>query len=291
MLNSNGMYMKNRNEILVKTRFLQPSLTKSEKKAADFLLDNPWRVLDITLAEYANASGSSQASILRFCRRLGVEGFPELKLLLSAVLSSEEQEDIGQEVNPDDSILEIMQKVFWFNIQTLQDTLSLMSEDCDKALEAFLAAEGLTFFGIGDASGPCYFADIKFKRIGIRSQVSTDPDMQLIMARMLGPKDLAIAVSHSGRSRNVIEAMRLAKENGATTMCITKYDKSPLVKYCDIKLFTATVDSTLGRDIIARRVAEQAILESLYLGVLSKKKPDLWANLKRTAKVLEFNKV
>lgn len=156
MLNSNGMYTKNRNEILVKTRFLQPSLTKSEKKAADFLLDNPWRVLDITLAEYANASGSSQASILRFCRRLGIEGFPELKLLLSAVLSSEEQEDIGQEVNPDDSILEIMQKVFWFNIQTLQDTLSLMSEDCEKALEAFLAAEGLTFFGIGDASDSSY---------------------------------------------------------------------------------------------------------------------------------------
>lgn len=292
MQNSNGSNLKSKNEILIKVRFLQPSLTKTEKKVADFLLENPQQVLEMNLAEFAEVSDSSQASILRFCRRLGVDGFPELKLQLSSALATEEDASFSGEVSPEDSLMEIMEKVFWFNIQTLKDTISLLnSSECEKALNALAAADSVTFFGIGDAAGPCYFADIKLKRIGIRSQVHSDADIQLIMASMLGPKDVAIAISHSGRSRSVVEAMKIAKERGATTICITKYDKSPLIKHCDISIYTATVDATVGKEIIARRVAEQAILEGLYLGLLSKKQPHLWEKLKRSAKVLEFNKL
>jgi DNA-binding MurR/RpiR family transcriptional regulator len=292
MINTNSSNHKS--ELLINIRFQRPSLTKTEKKVADYLLENPEQVLKMNLAEFAGASGSSQASILRFCKSLGVDGFPELKLQLSVALASETEAAPAQseEVSPNDSISEIMEKVFWFNIQTLKDTLSLLkSAECENALSAIASSESVSLFGIGDAAGPCYFADIKLKRIGIRSQVHSDADMQLIMASMLGSKDVAIAISHSGRSRSVVEAMKIAKERGAKTICITKYQKSPLTKHCDICIYTATVDATVGKEIIARRVAEQAILEGLYLGLLSRKQPALWETLKRSTKVLEFNKI
>ncbi len=291
MINTTESSFNDRNDILIKVRFVRPSLTKSEKKVADFLLENPKSVLESTLAEYAQSSGASQATILRFCRRLGVDGFPEMKLQLSAGLSAHDTVALNQKINSEDTLQEIMEKVFWFNIQTLKDTLSLVSYDCEKALDFLLAAESITFFAIGDAGAPCYFADIKFKRLGLRSQMNTDPDIQLIMANSLGPGDVAIAVSHSGRSRSVVEAMRVAKQRGAATICITKYDKSPLVKHCDVKLYTSTTDATVGKEIIARRIAEQAILESLYLGVLARRSPELFDKLKGISKILEFNKM
>lgn len=283
--------IKNPHGTLVKTRFLLPSLTKAEQKAAVLLLEKPELVLELTLAGFAHAAGSSQASVLRFCQKLGLEGFSELKLHLSKELSVKQPYLTSQEVNLDESFAEIMEKVFLINIQTLQDTLTLNAQNCEEALNALLSASRVVFFGMGDALIPCYFADIKFKRLGINSQVHSDPDLQLTMASLLEPNDVAFAVSHSGRSRTIVEAMRLAKERKATTISITKYEKSPLTKVSDIMIFTATVDTTLGKEIIARRVAEQAILESLYLGLLAKKRQRYEENLKVTTEAIKFNKV
>ncbi|MBA2132159.1 MurR/RpiR family transcriptional regulator [Capillibacterium thermochitinicola] len=283
--------IKNPHGTFVKTRFLLPSLTKAEKKVAVFLLEKPDLVLGLTLAEFAEAAGSSQASVLRFCQKLGLEGFSELKLHLTKELSVKQPDVTSQEVSLDDSFAEIMEKVFLINIQTLQDTLALNAQNCEEALNALLTASRVIFFGMGDAIIPCYFADIKFKRLGINSQVHSDPDLQLTMASLLEPGDVAFAVSHSGRSRTIVEAMRLAKERKATTISITKYEKSPLTKVSDITIFTATVDTTLGKEIIARRVAEQAILESLYLGLLAKKRQQYEKNLKITTEVIKFNKL
>jgi DNA-binding MurR/RpiR family transcriptional regulator len=283
---------KSDGEIIVKVKFLQPSLTKSEKKAADFVLERTNSVADLTLEEFCALSGCSQASTIRFCQKLGIGGFSELKQQLSR-----KDDDTAppytpnEEIGSTDSLLDIMEKVFTVNIQILKNTLTLATSESEKALTALLEAESVTFFGMGDAAVPCYFADIKFKKIGLRSQVHTDPDLQLAMASLLGPGDVAVAVSHSGRSQPVVEAMRIAKERGAVTLCITKHAKSPLVKYCDIQLFTATADETIGKEIIARRVAEQAILESLYLGLLARKEDVFLKNLKHTASAIAFNKI
>lgn len=292
MTNQSDASLRNRHEILVKTRFLRPSLSKAEKKAADCLMEDPRRLLTMTLGEFAAAAQCSQASVVRFCRSLGFDGFSDLKLQLSSELAVGEPDTQFEEVTVDDGPAEIMEKVFRINIQILKDTLTLSSHHAfDQALQALSRAKSIALFGIGDAAVPCYFADVKFKRLGIRTAMHTDPDLQLIVASLLGPGDVAIAISHSGRSSVIVEAMRLAREGGATTICITKFDRSPLARICDIKLFTATADATIGREIVARRVAEQAILESLYLGLLAKKGPETLEKLKRTTKAVEFNKL
>ncbi|MDR1650715.1 MAG: MurR/RpiR family transcriptional regulator [Synergistaceae bacterium] len=276
----------------VKIRFLLPTLPKIEKKAALWLLDNMEETGGMTLANFSETSGSSEASILRFCRRLGVNGFSELKALLHQESEIEDDADLPAfDVKPEDSMAEILEKVFFCNIQTLKDTMALVSSEYDKALDALLKARRVCFFSIGDAIVPCVLAQNKFMRLGIQCCVNTDADMQIITASNMNPGDAAIAISYSGKTKSVVDSMKLASERGATTICITKMEKSPLIRCCDIKLFTATYDHSEGKVIVARRIAEQAIMEALYLGLLYKGGAEYRENLKRTAEVLKTNKI
>jgi RpiR family transcriptional regulator, carbohydrate utilization regulator len=279
------------NDLFVRIRFIKPSLTKVEKKIADYILDNPVEILNMNLAELAEEIHCSQASTLRFCRRLGIDGFPKLKLHLSMSIRGFRESDTNEDIGKDDSIKQIMEKVFDFNMKILRNTLELVSDDTEKALQAFLSAQKLYFFALGDAVIPCSFAQFQFSKIGVHSYVCTDPDVQLTYASMTTADDVAIAISHSGRSKNVVEAMKVAKARGATTICITKRERSPLTKCCDIKLFTATVDTTTGKTAVARRIAEQAILESLFIGVYTKKNHGLMDKMLQNNKLLEINKI
>lgn len=115
--------------------------------------------------------------------------------------------------------------------------------------------------------------------------------MQLMTAANLKPVDVAFAVSYEGRSRNVVQAMRIAKEQGATTICITKMNKSPLLKVTDIPLFISTSDLTCGRDKVARRVADQAILDALFLGMTLRKGKEYNKHMRMVQNAIDLNKL
>ncbi len=278
------------NEILVRIRFLLPSLPRAEKLVAQALIENPEAVLRFTLADLARETGSSDASIIRFCRRMGYNGYTELKQAIIAAIADGD-EIFAEEVSKDDSMKEILKKVFQSNIQTLTDTLSLASDNYQLALKAFLEAKSIHFFGVGDAAAACQLAYMKFARLGIPGSAHSDVMLQMMAAGSLGVGDIAFAVSYEGRSRTIVDAMAIAKSLGATTICITKMNKSPLLKVTDIPLFTAVSDLTVGRDRVTRRVADQAIMDALYLGVLTKSGKDFSKYIKKQQKAIDFNKM
>lgn len=277
------------NEIFVKIRFLYPTLTKSEKLVADKLLEDYEKICECTLAEYAEMAGCSDASVMRFCRRLGLDGFSELKQQLSQVRHSAYDNGANKIVKSDNAYA-IMKKIIWNYEKTLEDTLVLYNEDYEKALDAVLEAKQINFFGVGDAWIVCEAAQLKFQRIGVRSTTYSDVALSLATASLMGEGDLAVGISFSGDTKLVVDAMRIAKENGAKTLCIVHYDKCELVKYADMKLYTATTDFTIGHDEIARRTAEFAIIDTLYMGLITKK-PELYnEKLKKTIKAIIENK-
>ena len=278
------------NEILVRIRFLLPSLPRAEKLVAQALIENPEALLRFTLADLARETGSSDASVIRFCRRMGYGGYTELKQAIMDALV-EGDEVFSEEVSEDDSMDEILKKVFQSNIQTLTDTLSLASGNYQTALEAFLKAKSLHFFGVGDAAAVCQLAYMKFSRLGIPGSAHSDVMLQMMAAGSLTSEDVAFAVSYEGRSRTIVDAMSIAKSLGATTICITKMNKSPLLKVTDIPLYTAVSDLTVGRDRVTRRVADQAIMDALYLGVLSKSGKDYSKYIKKQQKAIDSNKM
>ena len=132
---------------------------------------------------------------------------------------------------------------------------------------------------------------MKFGRLGINSSAHSDVMLQMMTAGNLTEKDVAIAVSYEGRSKNVVEAMRLAKQSGATTISITKMNKSPLLKYTDIRLFIAVNDLTVGRDKVTRRVSDQFILDALYLGYTTRMDKNYKNQLKKIQRAIDSNKM
>ncbi len=278
------------NELLVKIRFLIPSLPRAEKAFAQALVENPDAITHLTLAQIAAESNSSEASVIRFCKRMGYHGYMDLKdaFILAMADGSEVHEE---EIEESDDISVILKKVFQSNVQTLQNTMVLANEGYTDALNAMIGARSIHFFGVGDAYAACQFAFMKFCRLGIPCSAHSDVMLQYTIADNLGPGDVALAVSYEGRSRNVVQAMKIAKKRGATTISITKMNKSPLLKYTDISLFISVSDLTIGRDKATRRVADQFILDVLYLGYITKTKKDYSKCLKRTQAAIDCNKI
>lgn len=278
------------NELMVRINFLIPMLPRAEKAFADALVENPEAIAHMTLAEAARESNSSDASIVRFCKRLGYHGYSELKQAC-LVAVAENEEAYNEQVSSSDSIRDIMKKVFQSNMQTLQNTMVMADDNYQRAVDALIEAKSIHFFGVGDAYAACQFAYMKFSRLGVTSSALSDVMMQFTIANNLGKGDVALAVSYEGRSRNVVQSMAIAKKRGATTIGITKMSKSPLLKYIDIPLYIAISDLSVGRDKVTRRVADQFILDVLYLGYINHKKQDFSKYLKKNQLAIDYNKI
>ena len=274
--------------LLMRIRFQRPSLPRAERVVAEALLENPEAISGLTLAQLAKETGSSDASIIRFCRRMGFKGYTDFKTAFSCRkdLSDEDEEKENQ-----DSMMVILKKVFRGNMQTLTDTLSLATTNYDEALNAMVKAKSIHFFGVGDAYAVCQLAHMKIGRLGISGSAYSDVTQQLVAAANIKPGDVAFSVSYEGRSRNVVEAMKIAKERGAVTICITKMNKSPLLHYVDIALFISVSDLTIGREKVARRVADQAILDALFVGMSIRMGKEAVKKMQDTHKVMEINKI
>lgn len=280
------------NEIMVRIRFQLPSLPRAEKAVAEVLLDTPEALANLTLSRLAEETGSSDASIIRFCKRMGYKGYSEFRTDLLASLKRDDSVDEEPErISDKDKMSDILKKVFQSNMQTLTNTLSLVNPSYEKALEAMLNARSIHFYGVGDAYVVCLLSHMKLTRMGISGSAYSDVVMQLNSAANLEPGDVAFAISYEGRSRNVLEAMKVAKERGATTICITKRSKSQLVKLSDIALFISTSDLTVGRTIVARRVADQAIMEALLVGITVRKGREYHKKVKVIQEAIDRNKI
>ncbi len=277
-------------DVLAKLRFLLPTLPRAEKAVAQYILNRPEDVRSITLTILAQETHSSEASIIRLCRRLGFDGFSSMKQALMFRMV-DENPLLTQEILPDDSISGIMEKVVQDNAQILKDTLALVSAEYQRALDVLLAARSIHFFGQGDAYAVSQLAHMKFSRLGIPGSAHSDVMLQCATASMLSEGDVAFAISFSGASATTVQAIRLAKEAGAATVCITQMNKSPLVKYIDINLYTATTDLTVGRNVVSRRVADQVIIDALYLAVLSKTAERSAPFIRKTQKAIDISKL
>jgi DNA-binding MurR/RpiR family transcriptional regulator len=256
----------------LKIKALYGTLKSAERSAADFILDNPDEVMDLTIVDFAERAECSEATIVRLAKRLGYKGFPELKGDFAYLRQGEDEGLDYHGINKKDNPQEVVRKVIDATIDALRDTHNIMDKSqYEKAVNALLKAPSILFCGVGDAALVAMEAYQRFVRIGHPCSCSEDPDLQLIMASHLNKGDVAIAISHSGKSSTVVNTIKLAKQSGATTIAITNFPVSPLAKNCDIVLLTAVFSQHVTGEVISKRVAELCIIESLYINFLLKK--------------------
>ena len=276
-------------ELLEKITKLSSSLPRAERTIAEALMENPEAIERMTLAEISRESGTSEASIIRFCRRLGYSGYTAFKEAFTQANHREPASLIS--IAADDDMSVILNKLYKNNLEVLSETLAIAENPYEDVLAVLLRARSINFFAVGDAYMAAKLSYIKFRRLGVECSAEEDIMMQMITASNLTRNDVAIAVSYEGRSRNVVDAMKIAKQRGATTISITRRDKSPLLDYTDIRLLVSAKDLTIGRDKITRRIADQFILEALYLGYDARTGRRNREQIRYTQQAIDCNKI
>ena len=278
--------------IFTTIRFLLPELSRTEKRIAEFILENPRRIVQLPLADIAKQCACGEASVIRFCRRIGCSSFSDAKTLITSQLPLADMETQHIQLSGNvSSIGSLARDICSLYVDTLQKTMDLNAQDVfDRAVDCLVRARSIYFFGLGDALIPCMCGYYRFRRIGKSCFFDADADMQMIHAANITSEDVAIAISHSGMTRHVIQAMKAAKDAGASTIGITQTSRSPLTKFCDVLFFNAVSDMTVGKTIVAHRLAESTIIEILYAGVVSQMPEQAKAFLQNSADIMRVNK-
>lgn len=244
-----------------------PSLTPAEQRVADFILNNPEEVIYMSVTELAEKCDVGDGTVVRFAHDIGLSGYQELKLILSRDLSNS-FEYVLEDVSPEDSLEDIVRKITNRNLRAIADTTQLISIDSlNRAIGAIYKARRVEFYGVGASGFTALEAKYKFLRIGILCDALTDPHLQAMSASTLNSRDVAIGVSHSGATKDTVDSIKVAKNAGATTICITNFARSPITEFTDIVLLTASPEAPLASGAIRSIVSQLHVLDLLFTGV------------------------
>jgi len=247
---------------------LLPSLTAGEKKIGNYVLRYPGEVVRLSITELAEACGVSDATIFRFCRKVGTEGYQDFKIALAKESVSPDSL-VYADVIPGDSLMTMAGKIVEANVKALRDTLKVLDVDAlDRALNAILAANQVQIYAVGGSGVAARELQFKLMQLGINASAFIDFQMQFISASFLTDADVGIAVSHSGTKRHTVEALKLAKASGATTICITSHPASPVAEVADVKLCTSAWENLVHDDSPSVRNAQLALIDVIYEGIM-----------------------
>ena len=242
-------------------------MTDTEGKLADYIVDNHADILNDSAQVLADKTGTSAAAIIRFSKKIGFSGFSELKVEL-AKESGGNIENFTEQIHAEDSIHTLIKKTKQVNLQVIEQTYYLMNESTmEKAVQSLKSSRYIYLFGVGSSGIVCDDLLHKLSRIGKFAIHHHDTHFQITNAAHITKDDVALGISYSGETKEVVTAMRYAKESGAVTIGITQLKKSPLARYCDILLYIPTEEREVRIGAISSRESSLIITDLLYLAI------------------------
>ena len=261
-------------------KLLYNEMGKAEKQIADWIFENPGKIISLSIVELAEQCKCSEATIVRFSKRLGLSGYQELKISLA---SESGNSVISTGITQDDSAYEIYEKVANDIYCSLEKTKkSLTPESMAAAAKALCSANKIVVFGLGYSASVALDASHKFLRAGLNAVAYSDNHMQMIAASHLTVNDVVLGISHSGSSKDIVEALKTAKVHGATTICLTNNGKSPILKQSDIVLSTASDETQYSILGLNSRIAQLAIIDALYFYIVCNRSEEALESIKET---------
>lgn len=285
------MEKSNSPNYLTRIRAISSQLSEKEKLIANLIMEQPEKIIHSTISEIAEDLGIADATVFRFCKRIGFKGYQAMKISLASEIVSPIKE-IHEAINENDDEATITQKVFNANIRTLNDTIQMLDmNQLTAAVSALTSARKIDFYGLGGSGAIAMDAHHKFLRSGKPSTCYTDSHLQIISASQLTKDDVAVCISHSGNSRDIIETLEVAKENGATTICITHFAQSPLAKNADITLLTVSEETEYRSEALASRLAQLSIIDALYVNVSVKLNEQIKTTIQKLRKAVKVKRM
>lgn len=278
-------FLKNPRALIVVIQGLLPSLTPAERAIATVLLElrnaDPELLRAAHIAERAQVS---EAAIVKFCKRLGLTGFRELRGILLQYQQTPSI-DLHEELSLNDDSETIVRKVFHTAVQSINDTMAVFDYHAfERAAEAIAHATTRLFFGVGGSATIARDFEHKLLRIGIIGRAHDDTHLMAMGAALLEPGDVALGISHSGSTLAVIEALQIARARGATTIGITNMRESPLTALAHISLVSASQGSPITGENAASRIAQLNILDALFVRIAQYNRDQAIRHLEATMK-------
>jgi DNA-binding MurR/RpiR family transcriptional regulator len=238
---------------------------------AKVVLDNPSSVARRSITEVADAAGTSETTVTRFCKAIGVGGYPELRIALAADTARTEMRvdrDLGGEIAPDDDLATVVGKVTFADARAVEETAAQLEVDVlQRVADAIAAAGRVDVYGVGASAFVAADLQQKLHRIGRVSFAWNDTHIMLTSAAVLGPGDVAVGISHTGATIDTVETLRVARERGATTVALTNFPTSPITEVADLVLTTAARETTFRSGAMASRIAQLTVIDCLFIGV------------------------
>ena len=259
--------------MLIRVRGALPNLRPAEQRVAEAVLVDPAGVSESSITAVARQCHTSETTVLRFCRAIGLAGYPELRLALARAAQEEEDEQtstgpVGSDISPTDSLADVVAKITHADARAVEDTAAVLDLDTlQSAIDAVIQASRIDIYGIGASALVGKDLQQKLHRIGRVSFGWSEAHLALTSAAVLGSDDVAVGISHTGTTIDTIDALRVARERGARTIAVTNFAGSPIAGVADLLLTTAARETTFRSGAMASRIAQLALVDCLFAGV------------------------
>ena len=263
-------------------RMMMPNLTPLEARVVDTVFGRRDFSDATALKDVAEDAGVSEAMVVKIAKKLGFSGYRDFRANVAEYVRLPIAE-MHEELSPDDTAGEIIQKVFRASTQALEETLAIADvEAFERAADLIHGARQRDLYGVGGSAQIARDVSHKMLRIGVRTTVFDDAHMMAMSAGLLGKDDLAIGFSHSGATLIVLDALQLARRNGARTIAVTNYLGSPIAEVADVVLCSTARGSPLLGENAAARVAQLTMLDAIFVLVAQRDYATAERNLSRT---------
>jgi RpiR family transcriptional regulator, carbohydrate utilization regulator len=275
-----------RGSVLWALRAKSDDLRAAERRVAEYVLAAPDKVIYQSISELAENAGTSEPTVIRFCRTLGFKGYHDLKIRLAQDLVPEVK-NIHEDVRPGDDAATLSRKVLTANALAIQDSLETLEPALvERAIRLLARASRIEFIGFGGSAPVAMDAYHKFFRLGIPCGWQDDPHMQAMAASLMTPQCVVVAISHSGSSKDIVETLEIAKGAGAATIAIVSQRKSPVATIADVALCVHTRETGFKPEPMSSRIAHLSVIDVLSVGVALRKSRTFVASVQKTRKAL-----
>lgn len=247
-------------------------LNETEQRIADYICQNESSIVHDSIQKISKKTHTSQAGIVRFCKKVGFSGLKDVKRHMIIEMTQKEDrlddfEEDYSDIKTGDSVESVVDKVMVNHLRTLEDTKKIL--DCavlDQAINAIQNTDRICFYGTGASGLVASDAHHKFMRAGMMAASYTEDHLMVSSAAALRPGDVAVFISNSGKTDDVIRALKAAKAANATTISITKFGSNPVSDLVDYPLYIASTEIKMRSGATSSRIAQLSVVDMLFIG-------------------------
>ncbi|QJD86039.1 MurR/RpiR family transcriptional regulator [Cohnella herbarum] len=274
----------NQSNTLLMISSVYSSLSKAEKKVADAVLSNPEEAVLATVTDLAEQAGVGETSVIRFCRTLGFRGYHEFKLSVAQNLVDRPSSLSDAVIDQADDMMTVARKVSMYHETMLKNTIELLGEDSlGLAVDLMLAANKIYVYGVGSSGITALDLHYRLMRTGFNVEAHRDSHIIAMSASLLKKGDLVFVISTSGSTRDLVDPVKEAKENGASVICMTSHYRSPIVAYADLVLLVPSREMPTEGGALSTKFMQIHML-SILTTILSLKMEGAGQALEKTAR-------